>query len=346
MGNARRKVANQADEGADRAFTSPRQRQWRNPQVIRLVESGILPLAWILVIIGFGIAEPARFLTLANFADIFGSQTVLFVLTMALLVPLTNGDLDLSVGAMSGLVSMVVAVLNVDHGIPIVLCCGIGIVVGVAAGWLNGIIVVHFKADPFIITLGTGTVFTGIVYWLSKEQTITGVASQLSTWTFVNEFLGIPIEFYYGIAVMIVIWYLLTYTPFGQRALFVGQSREVAHLSGFEVNTVRISGFVIAGLITAISGILYVGTTGSASPTTGDTLLLPAYAAAFLGLTTIQPGRFNAVGSGISVYFLATGVAGLELFGARAFIQELFYGSVLVIAVVASRTFGRIHRAP
>jgi ribose transport system permease protein len=306
-----------------------------------LLESAMLPLAWILVIAGFGIHSPSEFLTVANFSNIFGSQAVLFVLTMALLVPLTQGDLDLSVGALSGLVSMVIAVLNVNDGIAIVPCILIGLAVGVLCGLINGLIIVRFDVNPFIITLATGTVFGGVQEWLSKEQTIVGVSTHLSEWTFVKEVFGIPIEFYYGLVIMVVMWYLLTFTPFGQRALFIGQSREVARLSGFKVGAMRLRGFVIAGFVAAISGVLFVGTTGSASAGTGANLLLPAYAAAFLGLTTIQPGRFNAIGSGISVYFLATGVAGLELLGAQDYVQSLFYGIVLVIAVVLSRLVNR-----
>jgi ribose transport system permease protein len=321
----------------------PSHRRWA--MLGRTVERSILPFAWALLVVGFGAAEPSRFLTIANFSNIFGSQAVLFVLAMALLVPLTNGDIDLSVGAMSGLVSMVVAVLNVNHGVPILWCLLVGLVVGLFCGLVNGLIVIWVDADPFIVTLGTGTVFTGIVYWLSGEATITGVSSGLSQWTFINQWLGIPIEFYYGVGIMLVIWYVLTFTPFGQRALFVGRNREVARLSGFEVSRTRLIGFVVAGLITAISGILYAGTTGSASPSTGDTLLLPAYAAAFLGLTTIQPGRFNAFGSAIAIYFLATGIAGLELYGAQAFVQQLFYGGILVIAIVISRLISRHRRA-
>lgn len=301
----------------------------------------MLPLAWLLLVVGFGVAEPSQFLTVANFANIFGSQAVLFVLTMALLVPLTNGDIDLSVGAMSGLVSMVIAVVNVQDGVPIVWCCLIGLAVGLAGGWLNGLLVLRFNANSFIITLGTGTVFSGLMEWLSGEQTVTGVSQGLVKAVFTNVFLGIPLEFYYGVAIMLAVWYLLSYTPFGQRALFVGQSRDVARLSGFDVNSARMQGFVVAGLVSAISGILFVGTTGSASPGDGNVLLLPAYAAAFLGLTTIQPGRFNAIGSGIAVYFLATGVAGLELFGAQVYVQQVFYGAVLVIAVMISRVLSK-----
>lgn len=307
----------------------------------RLVEGSMLPAAWVIMIVAFGATSPDRFLTLANFSDIFGSQAVLFVLTMALLIPLTNGDIDLSVGALSGLVSMVVVVLNAEHGVNIVVCCVIGLALGLAAGAVNGLIVLRFSADPFIITLGTGTAFTGIIEWISNEQTVTGVSQTLTRLVFFDELFGIPIEFYIGIVVMLISWYVLTFTPFGQRSLFVGQSREVARLSGFQVNRIRFQGFVIAGFVSALSGILFIGSTSSASPGDGNTLLLPAYAAAFLGLTTIQPGRFNAIGSAIAVYFLATGVAGLELHGAQDYVQQLFYGVVLVLAVVISRILRR-----
>jgi len=307
----------------------------------RVIESVMLPGAWMLLVVGFGASNPSHFLTLANFSTIFGSQAVLFVLTMALLIPLTNGDIDLSVGSLAGLVSMLVVVLNVEHGIPIVWCCVLGLTLGVAAGFLNGYAVLRFNADPFIITLGTGTVFAGLAELLSNEQTITGVSSGLTQIIFVDEFLGIPLEFYFGLLIMLITWYVLTFTPFGQRSLFVGQSRDVARLSGFRVERIRMQGFVVAGLVSALAGIFFVGTTGSASPGSGSVLLLPAYAAAFLGLTTIQPGRFNAIGAGIAVYFLATGVAGLELLGAQNYVQDLFYGAILVIAVVISRVLAK-----
>lgn len=307
----------------------------------RLLESAMLPLAWVLLVVGFGASNPSHFLTLANFSTIFGSNAVLFVLTLALLIPLTNGDIDLSVGSLSGLVAMLVVVLNVQKGIPIAWCCVMGLVLGVLAGVLNGYTVLRFNADPFIITLGTGTLFTGLSELLSNEETITGVSPHLTQILFADEFLGIPLEFYFGVIIMLVMWYALTFTPFGQRALFVGQSREVARLSGFRVEVIRMQGFIIAGVVSALAGIFFVGTTGAASPGTGAVFLLPAYAAAFLGLTTIQPGRFNAIGAGIAVYFLASGVAGLELLGAQNYVQDVFYGSILVIAVVISRILAK-----
>jgi ribose transport system permease protein len=135
-------------------------------------------------------------------------------------------------------------------------------------------------------------------------------------------------------------FYVLTFTPFGQRALFVGQSREVARLSGFRVGSTRFWGFVVAGFIAAISGVINDGLLGIATPGTG-TLLLSVYAAAFLGMTMIQPGRFNAIGAGISVFFLAVAVNGMSLLGAQTYVQSLFYGVFLVLAVVVSRVINR-----
>lgn len=306
-----------------------------------VLETILLPLAWVAVIVGFGLHSPSTFLTFDNFANIFGTNATLFVMVMALLVPLTNGDLDLSVAANTGLTSMIIAWLNVNHHVAIVPAILIGLAVAVVCGAVNGAIVVRFDVNPFIITLATGTVFDGIAQWISNEQTVVGVSPQLTSWTFSRHLLSIPIEFWYGVVIMLIMWYLLTFTPFGQRSLFVGQSREVARLSGFRVGSIRFWGFVLAGLIAGIAGVLEVGTQGGSTAGGADTLLLSAYAAAFLGLTTIQPGRFNAIGAGVSVYFLATGVAGLENLGAQPYVQPLFYGIVLVVAVVFSRVVRR-----
>ncbi len=330
---------------SDRGASSPAKHdnltKWAGVSRSRYLEGSILPIAWILAIVMFSLIEGSKFLTIGNFSNIFGSQAVIFILTIGLVAPLTNGDLDLSVGGTAGLVSAAVTVLNVNSGLPIAWSCVVGLLIGALGGLLNGAIVLRFDVDPLIITLGTGTIFTGIEYYLTNDQTVTGIASSLSEWTFGYRILDIPIEFYYGLAAMTVMWFIMTFTAYGQRSLFVGSSREVAALSGFAVGRMRIQGFVVAGTVAAMAGILFVGTSGSATPGSAEALLLPAYAAAFLGRTTLQPGRFNAPGSCLAVYFLATGVSGIELMGAQAYVQNIFYGGVLVVAVVLSRVFRR-----
>jgi ribose transport system permease protein len=100
---------------------------------------------------------------------------------------------------------------------------------------------------------------------------------------------------------------------------------------------VRSGALIASGVISALGGVIYAGTTGAADPTSGTQLLLPAFAAVFLGATTIVPGRFNPVGSLVAVYFLVTGITGFQLLGAQSYVQSLFYGGALVIAVALSQ---------
>ena len=198
--------------------------------------------------------------------------------------------------------------------------------------------IVGFGVNPLIITLAMGSVFDGIALWLPNQQSIPGISPNLTNWTVLHHLLGIPLDFWYGIVIMLIMFYVLTFTPFGQRSLFIGQSREVARLSGFKVNRTRFWAFVLGGFIAGIAGVLQDGVLGTATPQNqGETLLLSIYAAAFLGMTTIQPGRFNAVGAGLSVFFLTVAVNGMNLLGAQTYVQELFYGVILVVAVVVSR---------
>lgn len=325
-------VVSQLDDKARRAPTS-RLSWW--------IERFALLVVWLVVVGIFGAIEPSTFLTVGNLANILGSNTVIFVVMMAALIPLRAGDFDLSVAAVSGLVSVVVASLNVNQGLPILAACGVGIGIGVIVGCVNAVAVIVFRNDSFIVTLGTGTVITGIAFAASGANTIAGVSGSLVQWIFSNTLFGIPLEFYYALALLCLLWYLWEMTPLGQRILFVGTARRVAKLSGVAVGRIRAASFVGAGVVAALSGVLYLGTTGSADATTSASFLLPAFAAAFLGTTCIKPGRFNAVGGGIAVFFLSTGVAGLQLMGVQNYVQQLFYGGALVLAVTIAQVVGR-----
>jgi ribose transport system permease protein len=307
----------------------------------RLAEASLLPVAFLLVIIGFSIARPATFFQWSNFTSIFGLNSVELVLVMALLIPLTNGDLDLSVAEISGMTAILVGWLNVNHHWAIIPAILVALAVGLACGALNGWIIVRFDVNPFIITLATGSVFDGIALWLPDQNSIAGISPKLTQWTVLHHIFSIPLDFWYGIVIMLIMFYILTFTAIGQRALFIGQSREVARLSGFRVKPARFWAFVVAGFIAAVSGVISDGVLGSATPQNEGTLLLSVYAAAFLGFTTIQPGRFNAIGAGLSVFFLAIAVNGMNLLGAQTYVQSLFYGVFLVVAVVASREINR-----
>jgi ribose transport system permease protein len=307
------------------------------PLAADLLERYALIGVWGGIVVVFGILRPDTFLTTDTVSTIFGSQAILVVLTLALLAPLPAVDYDLSVAATLTLTCMTLAILNVDHGWSIGAAIAAALVVGLVVGIVNGAIVVLLGVDSLIVTLGTSTFISGVVLWVSNSQTVSGISQPLVDFVVVKRLFGIPLAFYYGIALGVLMFYVLEFMPVGRRLLFVGRGRNVARLSGIRVARLRWGAFVVSGLISAIGGLLYAGTLGSADPTSGLSFLLPAFAAAFLGATTIMPGRFNPLGSIAAVYFLVTGITGLQLLGVQTFVQQLFYGGALVLAVALSQ---------
>ncbi len=296
-----------------------------------------VPLAWGIVVLVFAVLRPTTFPNIGTFGSIFGSQAVLVIVTLGLLVPLRAGDYDLSVAGTLSLSSMIIGRLNGGAGIEIWLTVAIALATGVGVGLVNGFFVRVFGINPFIVTLGMGTLLLGITLLISGDQTYAGVSQGLINVTVVDRFLGIPIEFYYALIVCIGMWYVFEHTTLGRRLLFVGSGREVARLSGIRVERMRVGALVVAGFLAALAGIFFAGTSGAANPTAGASFLLPAFAAAFLGGTTITPGRFNAWGTIIAAYFLVTGVTGLAILGVQSWVQDVFYGGALIVAVALAQ---------
>lgn len=323
------------DGGGTPSSTAPRARR------SRWLEASALPILLVALVGVFSGTSPRTFLTVGNAASVFGTNTVLLGVTAAVLIALYVGEFDLSLGAIAGLSSMVTAVLNVEGHVPILLACLAGVGAALAVGAVNAALIVLFDNNSFIITLASGTAVTGVVYWISGSATISGTAVGFSNWVFGNTFLGIPLEFYYGLGLVLIGWYVFELTPLGQRMNFVGQSRSVAGLSGVRVNRIRIGAFITAALIAGLAGLVNVATAGSANPASGPEFLLPAFAAAFLGSTAIRPGRVNMEGAFIAVYFLAIGTDGLELLGVQNWVHTVFYGGALIIAVTTGQILKR-----
>ncbi|MEK9946737.1 MAG: ABC transporter permease [Alphaproteobacteria bacterium] len=304
----------------------------------RELERYALLIAWVLLILFFSQVAPDSFLTWSTFSSIiFGSQAVLLVLTLALIIPLTAGDFDLSVAAVLTFSAMLLAILNAKLGWPLwgafLVCLGMGLAIGL----INAFFILFFRIHSLIVTLGTASIIQGMILWVSGSQTLSGVSNTLIEWVIVKRFLQIPMAFYYAIILAAIIWYVFEYTSIGRRLLFVGRGREVARLSGISVTRVRAGALVASAMLASLAGIINGGTTGGADPLSGLTFLLPAFAAAFLGATAIIPGRFNPVGSVIAVFFLVTGITGLNFLGVDTFVQNIFNGAALIVAVSASQ---------
>jgi ribose transport system permease protein len=299
-----------------------------------------LVLVWLGAAILFSVLRPDTFASIATVQTVFSSQSVLVVLTLGLLWPLIVGEFDLSVGANLGLALILTTVLNVKFGWPVAIAVAVSLVAGLLIGAVNGALVVLLGVNALVSTLGIGTLLVGVGYFVSGYVVLTGVDHRLVV-VMTDRVLGLPLDFYYAVLLGVVIWYVVRYTPLGRHLIFVGANRDVARLSGLRVDAIRMGAFVACGFMSALAGVVLAGTIGGEDPNAGNGYLLPAYAAAFLGATTITPGQFNPIGALVAVYFLLTGITGLQLMGLTDWVQDVFYGATLVVAVTLSHLAAR-----
>lgn len=301
---------------------------------------------WIALAGLYAALVPQSFLTAGTLRTIFGSQQnqALIFLTAALLCTIIVGEfVDMSVASNFGLSAVVVSVLAVNEGWNVWLASLVAIAVSTLVGVVNATLIVKLGVNTIVVTLGMGTFLLGIGLWATNMTTVFGLPKDFSQITLMPV-LGLPIGFFYGLALMLIFAYILRFTPLGRNMRFVGENREVSRLAGVRVTRIRFGAFVMAGLIAGLGGVLTAAGTGGFDATVSQMYLLPIFAATFLGSAILQPGQFNPLGTLIAIFFLSTGVLGLQMLGAQGWVQQVFYGGVLVVAVTISTLLGRRSR--
>jgi ribose transport system permease protein len=294
---------------------------------------------WIGLFAFYSIIEPDTFLQSGTLKTIFGSQFELVFLGLALICTFVVGEFDLSIASIMGLSATLVPLLVVQEGWSPVLATIVAILAAGAVGAINGTLVVRIGVNPIVATLGMATFILGITLWISDLNAINGLSQSYAQLS-IRDVFGLPIAFYYAVAAALVLAYILGMTPLGRRMAFVGSSREVARLAGVNVNRIRFGAYVASGLICGVAGVLLSSSLGGFDPNSSTQYLLPAFASVFLGTAVIQPGRFNPIGMLVAVYFLQTGIVGLELLGLTGWVEDVFYGGALVIAISAATIIG------
>ncbi len=289
-------------------------------------------LVWGVMALFFYCVRPDTFGRLSAFQAIFGSQSTLVFLGVAALITLSVGEFDLSIASIMGLSATTVPVLVSLHNWNVAWACAFALALCLVAGAINAFFVIKVGVASMVVTLGTGTLLVGIAEWISSSSEVSINVPAFSKVANLP-LLDLPITFYYGLGLVILLAYIRSWTPLGRHMLFVGANREVARLAGVRVNRIRAGAYLYASLVAGIGGILLVASTGGFDASGSSGYLLPALAAVFLGTAAVQPGQFNPVGTLIGIFFLETGIFGLELMGYSGWVQDVFYGSGLVIAV-------------
>lgn len=288
-----------------------------------------------LMIIVFSILMPTTFASGGNIRQILADQAVPGILALAVILPLTAGEFDLSVGANLGICTISGIVLaGTGLGLPLVILATI--VLGVLIGAINAFMNIVIGVNAFIATLGMATILGGLNLLLTKSTLITHSAPAFSALTNTRIAGGLQVVVFYFLAIALALWFILERTPFGRYLRATGLGREAAELSGVRTRGYLASAFIGAGLLAGLAGALQASRAGNATPDLGPEFLLPAYAAAFLGATAIRAGYFNVWGTVIGVYLLAVGANGLVILGANTWVTHVFNGAALLIAVSAA----------
>nr|WP_315226592.1 ABC transporter permease [uncultured Albidiferax sp.] len=292
-----------------------------------------LPALTLGLILLFSVLLPDSFPTLFNLRSILGDKSVIAILALAATIPMMTGKIDLTVGYGIVLWHILAISLQTKFGLPWPAAVLVVLLCGALFGLLNGILVEQAQIDSFIATLGTGTVLYAVALWHSGGRQVIGELPE----GFVNiagsDFLGLPITAFYVLLIAVVLWLVSEHTPIGRALYVIGSNPKAAVLNGIALEKCVMGAFVASGTLSAFAGVVLASRLQIGQAGVGLEFLLPALVGAFLGSTTIRPGRVNVWGSLVGVAILAVGISGIQQFGGAFFVEPLFNGLTLLVSI-------------
>ena len=284
-------------------------------------------------------AAPDSFFTELTIKGILRDCIPLMIVALGITVVLAMNDYDLSVGGLISLCATVVIVLVSSEwvGMNWVLAIFVTIAIGGLLGLANGILIAYVRLPSFILTIASGTVFAGLALQIVDSQSVyLGIPEsfiELGSGTF----LGFSNQVFIGLAILVAAHLYMRHTEQGRYMYAIGGNPEAARLAGVRVQRLRATGFALVGVAAAISGILINSAAGAANPNTGIGLLLPAYAAAFLGSSMFRVGVFTPLGTALGALYLQIIGTGLTILNLAGPIVQMIQGGILIAAVLVSR---------
>jgi ribose transport system permease protein len=302
-------------------------------KALRLAPTYGLVILMVGLIVTFSILLPNTFPTMLNLRSILSDKAIIALLSLAAMIPMVAGRIDLTVGYGIVLWHILAISLQTMYGLPWPMAVLIVLALGVLTGALNGLLVEVARIDSFIATLGTGTILYALALWHTGGRQMVGTlpdAFYALNGTFV---FGLPITAFYVLAITLALWIILEYTPIGRYLYAIGANQRAAELNGIPTRKFVIGAFVTSGALTALAGVLLASKLRIGQASVGLEFLLPALVGAFLGSTTIKPGRVNVWGTIVGVMILAVGISGIQQFGGSFWVEPLFNGTTLLIAI-------------
>ena len=292
-----------------------------------------------------------RFVTASNLSTVLTQVTIIAMLGIAQTLVILTAGIDLSIGVIMVISSVVMGRLGVIDGLPIVVAFPLGLLCGLACGFLNGALVTRLQMPPFIVTLGTLSIIGALNTFYSQSETIR--SQDLEEKAPFLQLMGAPIEIggariivgsFLLILLAFVVWYILNWTAYGQHIYATGDDPEAARLAGIDTDRILISVYVLAGLIASIAGWVLIGRIGAISPTAGENANLDSITAVVIGGTSLFGGRGSIVGTLIGALIVGVFRSAVSLARLDVLWQEFAIGVLIIVAVALDQWIRRVSK--
>jgi ribose transport system permease protein len=284
----------------------------------------------------------SSFLAVENLFSISRNMAFYIFIGLSQAVVMATGGMNVSMGAIGGLATVVIGVAITKAGLPGGVAIVAGLLAGVLCGLFNGLVIAKLRINDFIVTLSTSFIFTGINYGVSKGFPYTAIPDSFTV-IGRGDVLGIPILLLVVVATLILAKVFFESTITGRHILAVGSNASAARLSGVKVDRMRIISHAISGFLAALTGYFYVSRMGSAQPAAGQNWLIISFSVAVIGSTALSGGVLSPFGLFLGGVIMVLIKNGLILMNANVYLEQAFIGVVilLIVALDALRTRNR-----
>lgn len=296
-------------------------------------------LSLIVLLVAFSLARPEVFPTIGNLLNIMNQISILGIISFGLAVCLVMGLFDLSIAAMATLGGYLATLLLVTYptsvGVPLAVFCSLAVAAILGIG--NGLIVSYLGISAFIATLATGSIITGALLGISASTTIISGIPNAFMAIGQNSIFGVPNPVVIMLAIGIVLWLLLEHTQIGRHLYAIGGNAEASRLSGLAVKRYAPFAMAICAACAGLGGLVAASELGAGRPQgVGDAYLLNAFAAVFIGASTLRPGKFHILGTFIGVLLIGVIDNGLSVMGVPTYWQYIVQGALLILALFSA----------
>jgi ribose transport system permease protein len=331
MSDEATRIGIEAFRSSESEKSKMRSRDWH----VELSRYGTI-IALVLLIAGFSFARPDVFATKFNLLSILGQASILVIVSVGLTTCLIMGLYDLSISAVATVGNYMVCSLLVMQGDQPYVWLTIAAVIGLCTiiGVMNGAIVSYLGVSAFIATLAMGSILTGVMIGYSNMKTIVGGIPDSFLALGQESSFGIPNSVLIMLSIVVLLWLLLEHTQTGRNLYAIGGSVEGAKLSGIAVKRYALLALGISGMCAGIGGMIAAANLSAGRPTgVGDAYLLNAFAASFVGASTLRPGQFHVLGTVVGVLIIAVMSNGLSVLGVETYWQYIVQGVLLLVAM-------------